>query len=141
MFWISAPPRSTFCSSSFTFAASCSFCSLISLFLPVFLICATALPMVPWDWLHTAQNAPCPFPWGLNLSLSRALIPTLKPDELLSFEIVLYFTKHHCEEAQFTIRTNKTRNKREMIYGNNFYLKNKTFIKKEIKIDKLDIWL
>lgn len=63
----------------------------------------------------------------------RGLKPSLKQDELLSFEIVHYFTKHHTEEAQFTIRTNKTRHKREMMCGNNFHLKNKTFIKKRNK--------
>lgn len=100
-----------------------------------------------YDWYQTNKSN---YYWtenfsdddGVTLSLSSDLKPLAKQDELLSFEIVPYFTKHHCEEAQFTNRTNKTRNKREMICGTNFHLKNKTLIKKkEIKIDKLGIWL
>lgn len=41
------------------------------------------------------------------LSLPSDLKPSLKQDKLLSFEIVPYFTKHHCEEAQFSNRTEK----------------------------------
>lgn len=77
MFWISASPRSTFCSSSFraTIVVSCSFLFPNLFLFPCFFmlffefsfrgamsVWAAALQMVPCDRLHTAHDTPCPFP-------------------------------------------------------------------------------
>lgn len=132
MFWISASPRSTFCSSSIYL---CCFLHFLfsNLSLPVFFYAHCCSANGPLGLATYSMQHPLSFSLRVYPKPLKELNTITQQDQVLSFEIILYFTKHHCEEAQLTMRNNKTRNKRGMMCGNNFHLKNKTFIKKRNK--------